>query len=31
LRERLASLTVLRERDGVFEGRDVASIVARKD
>ena len=30
LRERLAPLCVLRERDGVFEDRDVASIVARK-
>jgi SAM-dependent methyltransferase len=30
LRERLASLAILRERDGTFEGRDVASVVARK-
>jgi hypothetical protein len=30
LRERLASLTILRERDGVFDGRDVAAVVARK-
>jgi SAM-dependent methyltransferase len=30
LRERLAPLAVLRERDGDFEGRDVASVVARK-
>jgi SAM-dependent methyltransferase len=30
LRQRLAPLTILRERDGVFEGRDVASIAARK-
>ena len=31
LRERLASLTILRERDGVFEGRHVAGVAARKD
>jgi len=31
LRERLASLTILRERDGVFEGRHVAAVAARKD
>jgi tellurite methyltransferase len=30
LRERLSSLTILREREGPFEGRDVASVVARK-
>lgn len=30
LRERLAGLTILRERDGTFEGRDVAAVVARK-
>lgn len=30
LRERLASLTILRERGGVFDGRDVAAVVARK-
>jgi len=30
LRERLSSLTILRERDGTSEGRDVASVVARK-
>jgi SAM-dependent methyltransferase len=27
---RLAPLAILRERDGAFEGRDVASVVARK-
>jgi len=31
LRERLASLTILRERDGVFEGRHVAAVAARED
>jgi SAM-dependent methyltransferase len=30
LRERLAPLAVLRERDGTFEDRDVTSIVVRK-
>ena len=30
LRERLAPLTIVRERDGFFEGRDVAAVVARK-
>jgi SAM-dependent methyltransferase len=30
LRNRLASLTIVRERDGVFESRDVAAVVARK-
>ena len=30
LRERLAPLAVLREREGIFEGRDVAAIAARK-
>ena len=30
LRERLAPLAILRERDGPFEGRDVASVMARK-
>jgi tellurite methyltransferase len=30
LRERLASLTILRERDGLFEGRHVAGVIARK-
>jgi tellurite methyltransferase len=30
LRERLAALTILRERDGIFEGRYVAGVVARK-
>jgi hypothetical protein len=30
LRERLAALTILRERDGLFEGRHVAGVVARK-
>ena len=30
LRERLASLTILGERDGVFDGRDVAAVLARK-
>jgi len=30
LRERLASLTILRERDGVYEGRHVAAVAARK-
>ena len=30
LRERLAPLAILRERDGPFEGRDIASVVARK-
>jgi len=30
LRERLAPLAIVRERDGAFEGRDVASVVARK-
>jgi len=30
LRDRLGSLTILRERDGVFDGRDVAAVVARK-
>lgn len=30
LRRRLAPLTILRERDGVFEGRDLAAVVARK-
>jgi len=29
LRERLASLTIRRQRDGVFDGRDVAAISAR--
>lgn len=31
LRRRLAGLTVLREREGVHDGRAVASIVARRD
>jgi SAM-dependent methyltransferase len=31
LRERLAGLTVLSERDGFFEGRHVAGVVAQKD
>lgn len=31
LRERLRGLTILRERDGVFEGRHVAGVAARKD
>jgi SAM-dependent methyltransferase len=30
LRQRLGSLTIVRERDGVFEGRHVAAVVARK-
>lgn len=30
LRERLTALNILRERDGVFDGRDVAAVVARK-
>jgi SAM-dependent methyltransferase len=30
LRERLAALAIIRERDGPLEGRDVASVVARK-
>lgn len=30
LRERLAPLTILRERDGVFEGRHVAAVAARR-
>jgi SAM-dependent methyltransferase len=30
LRECLAPLAILRERDGPFEGRDVASVMARK-
>jgi SAM-dependent methyltransferase len=30
LRQRLAPLTILRERDGVFEGRHVAAVAARK-
>jgi len=30
LRERLAPLSIVRERDGAFEGRDVAAVVARK-
>jgi len=30
LRERLAPLRILRERDGAFEGRDVAGVVGRK-
>jgi SAM-dependent methyltransferase len=30
LRERLAPLAILRERDGPVEGRDVASVMARK-
>lgn len=30
LRERLAPLAILRERDGDFEGRDVASVLARR-
>ena len=30
LRERLAPLAIVRERDGFFEGRDVAAVVARK-
>ena len=30
LRERLAPLSILREREGAFEGRDVAGVVARK-
>ena len=30
LGERLAPLAILRERDGAFEGRDIASVVARK-
>ena len=31
LRERVRPLTILRERDGLFEGRHVAAVVARKD
>jgi SAM-dependent methyltransferase len=31
LRERLRPLTILRERDGVFDGRHVAGVVARRD
>jgi SAM-dependent methyltransferase len=30
LRQRLSSLTIVREREGVFEGRHVAAVVARK-
>jgi len=30
LAERLGSLEILRERDGLFEGRQVAAIAARK-
>jgi tellurite methyltransferase len=30
LQERLESLTIMREREGTFEGRDVAAVVARK-
>jgi hypothetical protein len=31
LRDRLRPLTIVRERDGLFEGRHVAGVVARKD
>ena len=30
LGQRLTALNILRERDGVFDGRDVAAVVARK-
>lgn len=30
LRERLSALTILRERDGLFDGRHVAAVAARK-
>lgn len=31
LRERVASLTLLREREGVYDGRALASVVARRE